>query len=145
MSGKGIDGEWRLASQVRGLFDEQTPALEVLSSTLEDLFAPETSAPKESPAARNANRRSETKPAPTPPASITRELVLEIDVPPAIVPTQPAIESPVVERPPVRESFSTPTLKFSEQTESEQVNDLAPRVDLPTNHEPESIRPAPLE
>lgn len=38
---EGSDGEWRLASEVPGLFDEQTPSLGLLSSTLEDMFAPE--------------------------------------------------------------------------------------------------------
>ena len=43
---EGTNGEWRLASDVPGLFDEQTPSLSLLSSTLEDLFAPETSPPE---------------------------------------------------------------------------------------------------
>lgn len=36
---EGSEGEWRPASKVAGLFDEQTPSLGLQSSTLEDLLA----------------------------------------------------------------------------------------------------------
>lgn len=161
---EGTDGEWRLASEVPGLFDEQTPSLGLLSSTLEDLFAPETSAPRESAASRNANRRSLAKPGKTPPAPESQELDFEIDspmiAPPAVVEPPPvahelefeidvpliasppsAAVSPFVARPPVQVTIPTPTL--ATQPESEPVKVLAPPAEPPAIREPESILPAP--
>ncbi len=139
---EGIDGEWRLASEVPGLFDEQTPSLGLLSSTLEDLFAPETSAPQESPASRNANRRTLTKHEETRPASESQEREFEIDIP-LIVPTPVAASSPFVESVPVQEPISSPTSKTPTRRESELVNDLIPPAAPPNIRESEPILPAP--
>lgn len=165
---EGADGEWRLASEVPGLFDEQTPSLGLLSSTLEDLFAPETSVPRESPTSRNANRRSPSKAEATPPVSESQELEFEVDSPmiappavvtpppvshelefeidvPLIAPTPPSTVSPVAARPPVQESIPiptpTPTPTISSQPES--VLDQIPPVEPPNIRDPESILPAP--
>lgn len=58
---EGTDGKWRLASEVPGLFDEQTPSLGLMSSTLEDLFASETSAPRGSTPSMNPVRQTPRK------------------------------------------------------------------------------------
>lgn len=164
---EGTDGEWRLASEVPGLFDEQTPSLGLLSSTLEDLFAPETSAPRESDASKNANRRSLVKPKAAPSVPESQELEFEIDAPlivsptviepppvahelefetdvPLIAPTPPAAVSPVVESPPpVHEAVRSTTPKVSSRLEIEPVNDLIPPEETPSVREPEPIHSAP--
>lgn len=92
----GIDGEWRPANDVPGLFDEQTPSLGLLSSTLEDMFAPqmqilsprEFAPTKRAPSLRPAPNETESS------SAETRELAFETDAP-LIVPS--AVTSPVPE------------------------------------------------
>lgn len=161
---EGTDGEWRPASEVPGLFDEQTPALGLLSSTLEDLFAPETPAPRESAATRNPRPRVSTNATEVPAAEVEPELEFEIDAPliapptatlppvthelefeidvPLIAPT-PAAVSPVVERPPLQEIIPSPTPNGTTRPELEPVNDLVPPVEPPNIREPEPILSAP--
>ena len=162
---EGTEGEWCLASEVRGLFDEHTPSLDLLSSTLEDLFAPETPAPRESAASRAASRRSAAKPDEAPlapqadlefeidtplfappkitePPPVTRELEFEIDVP-LIAPRPPVVVSPVAKSVPVQEPIPAPAPKVSPQPEPHPVIDLVPSVEPPSLREPESILPAP--
>ena len=162
---EGTAGQWCLASEVRGLFDAQTPSLDLLTSTLEDLFAPETPAPRESVASRTANRRSLAKPDEIPSAPqadlefeidtplfappkitelppVTRELEFEIDVP--LIATRPPVAvSPVVKSVPVQVPIPAPAPKVSPQPEPQPVIDLVPSVEPPSLHEPESILPAP--
>lgn len=76
---EGADGEWRLASEVPGLFDEQTPSFGLLSSTLEDLFAPEPSV-------------QETIPPPTPKISPQTE-------PESVLDQIPPVEPPNIREP----------------------------------------------
>ncbi len=139
---EGIDGEWRHASEVPGLFDEQTESLGLLSSTLEDLFVPETCAPQKSAVSRNTNRRSSAKLEENPPASELYEREFETDIP-LIVPTAIATSSPVVESVRVQEPNSSPTTKIPTRFESELVNDLVPLADPPNIREPEPVLPTP--
>lgn len=163
---EGTDGEWRPASEVPGLFDEQIPSLGLLSSTLEDLFAPESSAPRESDASRNANRRSVAKSQENPTAEESRELEFEIDAPliapqtvtkpppvtrelefeidvPLIDPTPLAAVSSVVESPSVPETLSSPIPTLSTQPGLKTINDLVPSPEPPNIREPEPILSAP--
>ena len=95
---EGTDGEWRSAGEIPGLFDEQTPSLGLMASTLEDIFAPQTTSSRESVASRHAppsrSTRSEFKAS----ASVeTSELAFETDapliVPPATIPSVPDIDT----------------------------------------------------
>lgn len=129
---EGTGGEWRPASEVPGLFDEQTPSLGLMSSTLEDLFAPETSAPRESAASQNVIRRDRATAREVPVTGTSNELEFEIDAPliappkvvepppvkyelefdvdvPLIAPTAAITPPPVVERRQVPESTPAPT------------------------------------
>lgn len=126
---EGTAGEWCLASNVPGLFDEQSPSLGSLSSTLEDLFAPQTCSPRESATSRVANRKDPPKTAETPVAGELKELEFEIDVPlnaPAAASTPPAI----VERLPVQKSIPSPTPAVSPQPAPVRVDDPVPPADL---------------
>ncbi len=118
---EGTGGVWRRASEVPGLFDEQTPSLGLRFSTLEDLFVPETSAPHESAASRNVDRRSLAKLEETPLASESQAREFEIDI-------------PLIAPPP-----TIPT-----RLESELVNDLVPPAEPPNIRELQPILPAPL-
>ncbi len=91
---EGTDGEWRPANEVPGLFDEQTPSLGLMSSTLEDLFAPETAAPRESAASRNAGRRVPTKAKESPAVQDAKELEFEVDTP--LIAPPKAAEPPAI-------------------------------------------------
>lgn len=163
---EGTDGEWRPASEVPGLFDEQTPSLGLLSSTLEDLFAPESPATRESAASRNANRRSLAKPEEAPavpeslelefeidapliapltvtePPPVTRELEFEVDVP-LIAPSPAVASSPMAESFPVQASLPSPTPKTATQSKSEHADVLISPVEPPNIREPEPIHSAP--
>lgn len=139
---EGTDGEWCLASEVPGLFDEQTPSLGLMSSTLEDLFAPETSAPRESAASRVASRRSLAKPDETPAAPQVPDLEFELDTP-LIALRPPVAVSPVVQSVPVQEPIPATAPKISPQPEPQPVIDLVPAVEPPSLREPEAILPAP--
>lgn len=93
---EGTDGEWRPASEVPGLFDDQTPALGLMTSTLEDLFAPENATVHES-----FNPRHSRRPAPpkteTPAKPVrSHNLDFETDAP-LIAPSKAAEPPPIKE------------------------------------------------
>ena len=90
---EGPDGEWRPAQEVTGLFDEQTPSLGLLSSTLEDLFAPGSSPASESAAVTKANRRASTKAGEAPCVAESVELEIAIEPPLIAPPTASSHES----------------------------------------------------
>ena len=78
---QGTDGEWRPASEVPGLFDEMTPQLGLMSSQLEDLFAPQDAPSRESAATKRSIRRDESKTTEGPAAPPPNEFEFEIDTP----------------------------------------------------------------
>jgi hypothetical protein len=117
---EGTDGEWRSAGDVPGLFDEQTPSLGLLSSTLEDLFAPEKPAPRRSRASRTANRRAPPKIADAPVANKSPTLGFEI--------AAPLIAPPAATKPPPVVSAPRPVVDthvIAPQAEPLPVNDPA--------------------
>ena len=83
---QGTDGDWRPASEVPGLFDEATPQLGLMSSQLEDLFAPQATSTRESAANTRASRRVEPTSIGSSAASPSRELEFELDTPLIILP-----------------------------------------------------------
>ncbi|MFM9966602.1 MAG: hypothetical protein ACKV2Q_35945 [Planctomycetaceae bacterium] len=163
---EGTDGEWRLASEVPGLFDEQTPSLGLMSSTLEDLFSPETSAPHELAASQKANRRASAKIEKALVASTANDLEFEIDTPliapekvaepsplkyelefevdvPLIAPTVVSTPPPIVERRQVPESTPAPIPAVSPRTEPPRVHDSVSPVEPAVVTEPAST-PQPI-
>ena len=86
---EGTDGEWRSAGEVPGLFDEQTPSLGLMTSTLEDLFTSPTTSSRASFASKRAPNASAS--------AETSELAFETDapliVPPATIPSVPDIDT----------------------------------------------------
>lgn len=87
---EGTDGEWRSAGEVPGLFDEQTPSLGLLTSTLEDIFAPQAASSHDSVASKRVSHSRSTRSDFKSSASVeTSELAFETDapliVPPATV------------------------------------------------------------
>lgn len=151
---KGPDGEWCPASDVPGLFDEQTPALGLLSSTLEDMFAPQApSLRKSMMAQRPFSSRSQSEseassaetselafetdaplivpPAETPAAATANELAFEVDVP---------LEAPKEARHP-----SSAEIKVSASLERTPVLEVAPLATPARSAEPPLAPVEPLE
>lgn len=146
---EGTDGKWRLASEVPGLFDEQTPSLGLMSSTLEDLFASETSAPRGSTPSRNPVRQTPRKakessaaheakelefeidapliapPKATEPPPITHELEFEVDVP-LTAPAAAIIPPPIVEKSHHAQAATPPNPTVASQPEPIRIVDPTP-------------------
>lgn len=161
---EGTNGEWRLAGEVPGLFDEQTPALGLLSSTLEDLFAPETAAPKESVGSRNAHRQTPDKaasnsvasqstgldfetdgpliapPTAMEPAAVEQEFSFDFDATP-VEPSIPIVAAPLESRP-VQESLVPPSLKVAAKTEPAFATDIVLSSEPSKLQEPDLEPPA---
>ena len=78
---EGTDGEWRPAGEVPGLFDEATPQLGLMSSQLEDLFAPQATPTRESAADRRIHRHPESMREDRSPVLSSPEFEFEIDTP----------------------------------------------------------------
>lgn len=137
---EGTDGEWRPASEVPGLFDEATPQLGLMSSQLEDLFAPQAAPTRESAQTKRASWRANQKAKNNSTATSENELEFEIDAP-LIAPPPVVIPSPVV---PPREVQPSPIPPAgSLPPDPTPISLPTPAFEPPESREPESIQPAP--
>lgn len=169
---KGPDGEWCPASEVPGLFEEQTPSLGLLSSTLEDLFAPQAPSPREF---ATSKRAPPLRPAPNETASAsaeTNELAIETDAPliiplvvtpatlavnelgfevdvPLLAPTEASSQSPAIRTPSLLEKAPVPKAAPSQppaqsaEPASEHIEELDFGSESTNRHESEEVLPSP--
>ncbi len=169
---EGTDGEWQPASEIPGLFDETTPQLGLMSSQLEDLFAPQGTPTRDSTANTRPSRRVEPPTTGNSAASPLRELEFELDTPlitplaasPAPIVSQVDLKfdvdaplmapSPVVTPPKVippapivSRDVSPPTLSTSpvvaDPPEPPRVNSPTPVLKPPSINESEPVHSTP--
>ena len=105
---EGTDGEWRPAGEVPGLFDEATPQLGLMSSQLEDLFAPQATPTREPAADRRIHRHPESMREDRSPVLLSPEFEFEIDTP--LITPPAASPAPIVNQVDLNFDFDVPLM-----------------------------------
>ena len=105
---EGTDGEWRPAGEVPGLFDEATPQLGLMSSQLEDLFAPQATPTREPAADRRIHRHPESMREDRSPVLSSPEFEFEIDTP--LITPPAASPAPIVNQVDLNFDFDVPLM-----------------------------------